>query len=418
MKGTHPRITLLGNNSGRNLGDAAILSAILDSVTKELPDSEFFVPSLVPEFIDNNYGKQFNVKGIDVTPKTLSMRLLGLPTFKCLAKSDIALICDGIIFGRKLFSPHNFLITLIFVVPLARLFGCKVVCYSCGIGPFPTQFSRLCARWVINLCDLVIMREHDSKKLAEEIGVTKPIEVTGDAAFLNYISDRKRAEEIALREGIKLDKPLLALNVTPYLDSWLEKSQRLTDKSAYLSTVAKGIGEARRIIAQQNAGDVPQCVLFSCSPMDEAFTYELAAKVDGVVIDNSKYLSHDIQAVMKLCGLLVGMRFHSLILSSSVGVPIVGLIYAPKVRGYMRLLGCGDYGIELNTITPETLGQQIARAWLDRSALQSKQAAVVEALRTGARQASQQLRTRYFPKHRGAAADPAASAPVRAVSNA
>lgn len=402
MKGNHPRITLLGNNSGRNLGDAAIMSAIFDSVTNELPDAEFLVPSLVPSFIEKNYGGRFNVRAIDVKPKTFSMRLLGLPTIKCLAKSDVALICDGIIFGRKLFSPHNFLITLIFVVPLARLFGCRVVCYSCGIGPFPTRISKLFARWVINLCDLVIMREHDSKKLAEEIGVTKPIEVTGDAAFLNYISDRKLAEEIALHEGIHLNKPLLALNVTPYLDSWLEKSERLTDPATYLSTVAKGIGEARRIIAQQSLDDVPQCVLFSCSPMDEAFTYELAAKVDGVVIDNTKYLSHDIQAVMKLCGLLVGMRFHSLILSSSVAVPIVGLIYAPKVRGYMRQLGCAEYGIELNTITPETLGQQIARAWIDRKALQSKQQRVVEALRAGAQQASQQLRTRYFPNYRQA----------------
>jgi polysaccharide pyruvyl transferase WcaK-like protein len=261
MKGTHPKITLLGNNSGRNLGDAAILSAILDSLTQELSDAEFYVPSLVPEFIDNNYGEKYNVKGIDVTPKTLSMRLLGWPTIKCLIKSDIALICDGIIFGRKLFSPHNFLITLIFVVPLAKLFGCHVVCYSCGIGPFPTKLSEVFARWVLNLCDLVIMREHDSKALAEQIGVTKPIQVTGDAAFLNYISDKKRAEEVATKEGIDLSKPLLALNVTPYLDSWLEKDQRVSNRSRFLDTIAEGVKEAKKLIAEKNQ-PVPQCVLF------------------------------------------------------------------------------------------------------------------------------------------------------------
>ena len=138
-----PIVTLLGNNSGRNLGDAAIMSAILDRLSAHVPDVEVLVPSIKPDFIDKHYGERYNVKGVDVRPHTISMRLLGIPTFRCLLKSDIALICDGIIFGRKLFSPHNFLITLIFLVPFAKLAGCKIVCFSCGIGPFPSKLSKI-----------------------------------------------------------------------------------------------------------------------------------------------------------------------------------------------------------------------------------------------------------------------------------
>jgi polysaccharide pyruvyl transferase WcaK-like protein len=395
MKGTHPVITLLGNNSGRNLGDAAIMSAIFDSVTKELPDAEFLVPSIAPDFIDKNYSSRFKAKGVDVRPRTLSMRLLGLPTILALKKSDVALICDGIIFGYKLFSPHNFLITLIFVVPLARLVGCKVVCFSCGIGPFPTRLSEIFARWVINLCDLVIMRENDSKQLCEKIGVTKPIQVTGDAAFLNYISSDERAKEILKAEGVDINRPILGLNVTPYLDSWLKASERVSDADSYLNTVAESILEAKNQIKSKN-GEDPECVLFSCSPMDEKFTHELASKVNAKVIDNTRFLSHDIQAVMKQCGLLMGMRFHSLVLSSGVGVPIVGLVYAPKVKGYMRYLECPEYAIELNSITPSSLGTTLANAWLDREQLKEKQQNIVRSISAGARKAAKQLVERYF----------------------
>ena len=392
-----PRITLLGNNSGRNLGDAAILSAILDSVSREVPDAEFYVPSIKPKFIDKHYGSKFNVKGVDIMPWTGSVRLLGIPTLRCLAKSEVALICDGIIFGHKLFSPHNFLITLIFMVPLARLFGCKVVCYCCGIGPFPSAVSRLFARVVINLCDLVIMRDEDSKELAEEIGVSVPMQVTGDAAFVNYISSDSRAAEIAAAHELSLDKPMLGLNITPYIDSWLKKNERVSNRETFLDRLAAGITLTKEKV-EASEGVAPQPVIFSCSPMDEAFSYELAQKVGGVVIDNTKYLSHDIQSVMKHCDLMLGMRFHSLVLSSSVGAPIVGLIYAPKVRGYMRLLDCPEYGIELADMTADSLSDTLASAWAERKELGVRQKKMIDQLRAGAAHAATQLRERYFPR--------------------
>ena len=393
MKNNKPRITLLGNNSGRNLGDAAILSAILDKLSEVLPTSKFFVPSIAPKFIEKNYGEKYNVKAINVLPWTGSIRLLGIPTLYQLARSDAALICDGIIFGRNLFSPHNFLITLIFLVPWAKLWGCKVICYSCGIGPFPTKLSERFARWVINLSDLVIMRDNDSKELAEKIGVSRPISVLGDAAFVNYISDRSTAKEVMRKNSLDPEKPLMGLNVTPYIDSWLEKSNRLSDKAEFLNTIADAVNEAKARINDDNL----QLAIFSCSPMDEKYSQTLAEKVGAVVIDNTRYLSHDIQAVMKECQLLVGMRFHSLVLSSSVGVPIVGLIYAPKVRGYMRLLECPEYGVELNSITAESLGGQIAAAWSAREQLKSKQQKVVTELRDGAAHAAHLVKEKFFP---------------------
>ena len=394
MKNSIPRITLLGNNSGRNLGDAAILASILDIISREVPGAQFYVPSISPGFINDNYGSPYNARGINILPWTGSIRLLGIPTLYCLARSDLALICDGIIFGRKLFSPHNFLITLFFLVPWAKLTRCRLICYSCGIGPFPGRLSRLMARYVINSCDLVIMRDHDSKTIAEELGVRRPIEVTGDAAFLNQVADEERARQIAAAENIDTVRPLLGINVTPYIDSWLRKDERLADKSSFLAVIAEGLALAK---ARDDTLAHARIVLFSTSPMDEKYSHALAAQISGaVVMDNSRYLSHDIQCIMRKCSLFAGMRFHSLVLASAVGVPVLGLIYAPKVRSYMSLLESGEYGMELKELTPETLSDTLCRAWSRKKELADRQQKIVAGLKQGAREAAATIRQRYF----------------------
>jgi len=377
------RITLLGNNSGRNLGDAAIMSSILDMVAKELPDAEVLVPTLNPGFVTDNYGEEYNVKAVDVRLRTLSLRLLGLPTFYSLLRSDVALICDGIIFGRKLFSPHNFLITLIFLVPFARLVGCKVVCFSCGIGPFPSKLSKIFAKFVIQLSNLVIMRERDSAKLARNIGVTKQIRINGDSAFVNPIGSGVDAEEILKENGVPLDKPLIGLNITPYIDSWLKKDERVANKKAFLENYAKNVKFALKEIKTE----IPEILIFSCSPMDEEYSNKFASLLNATVIDNSRYLSHQIQAVMRECELLVGMRFHSLVLGSASGAAILGLVYAPKVKGYMRLLDCEEYCLELRDVDKPIFVDTLVSAWDNREELRQRQQEVVSNLKDTAQDA-------------------------------
>ncbi len=392
MKGNIPRITLFGSNSGNNLGDAAILSSILESFSKELPNAEFYVPTTKPSFISKNYGDKYNVKAVDIMPWTGSLRFLGIPTLLALKKSDIALICDGIIFGKKLFNPaFNFLIVLIFVVPLARLLGCKVVCYSCGIGPFPSKIGEIFARFVLNSCDLVIMRENDSKALAEKIGVTKEIHVTGDAAFINPVSSDSVGRDIISRTGLSPEAKIFGVNVTSYFDAWLGKDEKFGSKEDFIDLLVKSIGEAKKECGFE-------VLLFSTHPMDEPAVNQVASRLGAYKIFNRDYLSHDIQAAMRRCGLFMGMRFHSVILASAVETPIVSLIYAPKVRGYMRLLLCPELGVELAGLTAENLSKTIIDSWNRRLEIKQTQKSVIDGLKAGAHEACRIVVERYFGK--------------------
>ena len=125
--------------------------------------------------------------------------------------------------------------------------------------------------------------------------------------------------------------------------------------------------------------------------MDEKTVRKMSNLIDAPIIDNSRYLSHDIQAVIRECSLLVGMRFHSLILASAVEVPVVGMIYAPKVRGYLRLLDCEEFGIELKEIMNEDFSSSLHKAWTTRTELKEKQMSIVKTLVSGAHNAAELL---------------------------
>jgi polysaccharide pyruvyl transferase WcaK-like protein len=370
----------------------AIMSSIMESIAARHPDAEFFVPTINPEWVRTHYGSRYRVTAVNVMPWTGSIRLLGIPTLRCFMQSDCALICDGIIFGKKLFNPaFNYLITLVFLVPLAALCGCRMVAYSCGIGPFESFISKLFAKWTLNGCDLVMMRERDSEALAKEIGVTKPIELTGDAAFINPVSSDETALQIELKLGINQELPVLAINATSYLDSWLKPEERLTSRESFIELLANAINTARTTTSQ------PFQPLIVCTqPMDLETCRQLARLTNGTVLDNSTYLSHDIQAVLRRCGMLIGMRFHSIVLASSVEIPVVGLVYAPKVRGYLRLLECEEFSLELASLTASGLASKIVAAWEDRRTLQERQRPIIKKLKAGAEHAADLLCERFF----------------------
>ena len=74
----------------------------------------------------------------------------------------------------------------------------------------------------------------------------------------------------------------------------------------------------------------------------------------------------------------------------------MGLIYAPKVRGYLRLLECEDYSLELASLTPQSLGDKLTEAWNARKELQERQRPIIGDLKEGAEHAADLLCSRYF----------------------
>ena len=101
-------------------------------------------------------------------------------------------------------------------------------------------------------------------------------------------------------------------------------------------------------------------------------------------------------SVMRECSLHIGMRVHSTILASAVGVPIIGMVYAPKVRGLLNLVGTEEYALELNELNSERLEDVLVEAFNSRDEITRRQQAVVSRLKDGAKRSGALLKEKFL----------------------
>jgi hypothetical protein len=88
-------ISLLGSSSGRNAGDAALISSIMDSIDEACGKRLLYeIPTIRPEFIWKNYENR--VRPISMLPWDLSVKMLGVPTFRSILRTDLSLVCDPV----------------------------------------------------------------------------------------------------------------------------------------------------------------------------------------------------------------------------------------------------------------------------------------------------------------------------------
>ena len=75
---------------------------------------------------------------------------------------------------------------------------------------------------------------------------------------------------------------------------------------------------------------------------------------------------------------VVSMRLHALIFAAGQGIPLVGVVYDPKVSAFLRYIG-QDLFVDLPDVTPEQLCAMIDRA-VERAERPEEQEAAVARL--------------------------------------
>lgn len=319
------RIALSGYYGFDNAGDEALLSAITSSIKELAPDAEFVVFSGNPV----GTGKTHRIPAVYYKSPLKVMRSL--------LNSDLLISGGGSIFqditsGRSL--PYY-----IGVVALAKLMGRPVMFYAQGVGPINRKLSKFLMRLVGNRVDLISLRDQESARLLQEIGVTRPpVMITADPvlALQPETSDRDEIAAICSDWGIK-DKPLICVSVRhwPALDGYQQHLALVLDK------LVKG-GYAILFVPMAWPEDISESRLIM-SLMEE----------NSLIVDR-KLNSKELQALIARSELLVGMRLHALIFAASQGVLFAGISYDPKVEAFIY-----SYGLEPLPLTSPLMEERI-----------------------------------------------------------
>lgn len=344
-------VVICGAYGRGNAGDDAILEAILQEMRSIDPDMPITVLTKDPKATRLTYRVR-TAGRMDVGTWKKAMRHAGL-----YINGGGSLIQDVTSRRSLWFYLHN--------IQAAHKAGCKVQMYGCGIGPVLREQHRKLAARVLNASvDVITLREPDSLKELQSMGVTKPeILLTADPALTLPAASEDEIDSVLLRAGIPPHGKYLCFA----LRNW----KGFEDKAPLFAQAAK--------YAYETYGLTP---VFAAV---EKHLDPVAGRLAATGLDIPHYFLDDAGSAGTIIGALsrmqavVSMRLHALIFAAGQGIPLAGVVYDPKVSAFLRYIGQENF-LDLDALTADAL-----KAMIDRMASSpispEEQAAAVQKLR-------------------------------------
>lgn len=244
------------------------------------------------------------------------------------------------------------LLYYLFSIRQAAHCGCRVMLYGCGIGPISRPRNRKRTVKTLNRCaDIISVRDHYSLEALRANGVIRPeIRLTADPALLIDAPQDEDQQRYLRRCGIAEDKRYLMVAVRPW--------QGFEEKIAAFASAAE--------YAHREYGLIP--VLYAMEPnRDEAAVNAVAQKLhcEHLVLSAGSDGS-EVIALVRRMSLVLSMRLHALIFASGQGVPMIGVVYDPKVSGFLDDLG-QEFYLPLQEVTAAALGDLIDSAMAEQA---------------------------------------------------
>ena len=344
-------VVICGAYGRGNAGDDAILEAILQEMRSIDPDMPITVLTKDPKATRLTYRVR-TAGRMDVLTWKKAMRHAGL-----YINGGGSLIQDVTSRRSLWFYLHN--------IQAAHKAGCKVQMYGCGIGPVLREQHRKLAASVLNAnVDVITLREPDSLKELQSIGVTKPeILLTADPALTLPAASEDEIDSVLLRAGIPPHGKYLCFA----LRNW----KGFEDKAPLFAQAAKYAYET-----------------YSLTPVFAAVEKHLdpvAGRLAAAGLDIPHYFLDDAGRAGTIIGALsrmqavVSMRLHALIFAAGQGIPLAGVVYDPKVSAFLRYIGQENF-LDLDALTADALKAMIDRM-VSSPISPEEQAAAVQKLR-------------------------------------
>ncbi|MFP4085195.1 MAG: polysaccharide pyruvyl transferase family protein [Desulfobacteraceae bacterium] len=249
---------------------------------------------------------------------------------------------------------------------IAKLLGKPLMAYAVGVGPLEMGKTRFFARKILNLFDLITVRDSKSLELLKHIGVSKPdILLTVDPAFGLEISPDEIVEK-ALKQ-LPLDRNTPIVGVAPFGPAfrWVRsllpaKYQVKFDmwspggKSKYQNHVRNMALICDHVVKQYDVALIFIAQDISWQGCDDeisrAIISHMSRSEKAVLINADDYRPETLKGIIGRMAFMIGGRMHSLILACSVGTPVLGICFEDKIRQLGGILGQKECFIDAKEI--------------------------------------------------------------------
>lgn len=305
------KILIAGYHGFGNCGDEATLLAMTQNIKKH-SDVEITAFSYKPEFTK----KEYNINSVQ--------RFSFLDVFSAIKNNDIVISGGGTLLQDG--TSTRSLMYYLAIIKLAKMLGKKVMLYANGIGPVEGKFNRKMINKIVNKVDVITLREKLSESDLLSIGVNKPkTVVTADPAFTLKPVEKDRVIEIFENENIPLDKEIVGVCIRDWQKAKFGEDDFVNEIAKLCDNLVK---EGKNVV-----------LLPMQYPRDLDISQRLVDKMSQkAYILKNPYRPSEILGIIGNFNLVISMRLHSLIFAAVMDVPMLGIIYDPKVEYYLRLL--------------------------------------------------------------------------------
>ena len=362
---------LIGAYGGEHIGDAAILGGVLFRLHNRHGLKEAVLMSQRPDH--TRHLLEMIRTPVKVTVKEYLFSEID-------ASIDHV---DAVVFaGGPFIDLPKQLVRHLYAATLAKLRNMPFIMEGVGPGPFPRLASKVTARRIISLADVIAVRTRDNANAAIIEGMD--FSIGRDPAF-DYLETRNKAElEIGAEECGQLDRllqgaegrPVIGINLRPIYHHYTVGVKN-ADKANYTSMVEDRFEQrmgAALTNFSRNAARKPIYILFPMNAVQFGLSdlksawrlgQHLGDDVDYRVWEADASLDA-VVALLRRSDAAITMRFHATIFALSQGVDAIGVDYRigkrDKVAAVLSDAGKGDQCARIDELTTEWLEGQLARS--------------------------------------------------------
>lgn len=339
------RVVVSGGWSYGNIGDEAIAAATIFLIKKYLCNAEVIYTSYNP----NNFYENHEIEAIksvhayiekcsifDFENIFANTNKYGLTEFEEMFDENTLFIMSGGGYFHEQWKSQ--FVSRLLEIEIAKKRGAKVVLVGQSIGPFYSSRSKQLLIKALNKVDFLSVRDESSELMLSQLSLPITIHRSPDLAII--MSDVLQDENKSLNENI--------INIMPAsFTSYVGMNSRESNK--YIEKIKKRLSPAgiryRRefqkvvnVLSQREEYSV-RIVLSTSWEWDKTFARKIAKRNASNKVEICE--SSD---VYELCSLLmngritISTKMHPLIISTSYGLPTIGISYNYKVDDFMKLI--------------------------------------------------------------------------------
>ncbi|MBE6908747.1 MAG: polysaccharide pyruvyl transferase CsaB [Ruminococcaceae bacterium] len=350
----HTRIVLSGYYGFRNLGDDAILLSLRERIGEAAPGAKLVALSRHPAETREKCG----VEAVNRFAPLAVRR--AIKNASCFVSGGGSLLQDR--------TSTRSLLYYTTLIRLAKRFGKPVMFYANGVGPVDGARNRERVRDVCEMADVITLRDAESLDALREMGVkNEHIRVTADPVYTMPGGDSTRGRERLRALGIPADKSVVGVSV--------RFAAGMETNAAAFAAFCDAVSETAAVafIDMQQPADTTASAAVRAQMHAQA--YELSAPYDPAAMA-------DMLACMDA---VVSTRLHSMIFAACAHVPVLGVVYDPKVSACAHALGMPLAGT-LADFDADAALRTLREVLDDRAAYVERLTRAADALREKARE--------------------------------